>query len=97
MTHEWHGVRGTVHSGVFITEGELPGESLGEVSVTIGRQNANLAEVKEKLAAEAARRGANAVARLRYGQQKHKPMQLLNPFRWDTESWAGSGEAMRVP
>lgn len=97
MTHEWHGVRGTVHAGVFVTEGDLPGESLGDISVAIGRQNANLVEVKEKLAAKAARRGANAVARFHYGQQKHGPGQLLNPFRWDTESWVGAGEAKRVP
>lgn len=97
MTHEWHGARGTVHGGVFVTEADLPGESLGEVSVSIGKQNANLAEVKEKLAAAALKRGANAVARLRYGQRKHSPMKLINPLRWDTESWVGEGEAKRVP
>jgi hypothetical protein len=97
MTHEWHGVRGTVHQGVFVTEGNLPGESLGEVSVSIGRQNANLAEVKEKLAAEALKLGANAVANLRYGQRKHGPLQLVNPLRWDTEAWVGEGEAKQAP
>ncbi|HEU5254093.1 MAG TPA: hypothetical protein VFU16_12290 [Solirubrobacterales bacterium] len=97
MTHEWHGVRGTVHQGVFVTEGDLPGESLGKVSVSIGKQNANLAEIKEKLAAEAHKRGANAVASLRYGQRKHGPLQLVNPLRWDTEVWVGEGEAKRTP
>jgi hypothetical protein len=97
MTHEWHGARGTVHSGgVFITEGELPGESLGVISVSIGRQNADLSEVKERLAGEAVKRGANAVSKLTYGQQKHGPLGLVNPLRWDTESWVGEGEAMRV-
>lgn len=97
MTHEWHGARGTVHRGVFVTEGDLPGESLGAISISIGKQNANLAEIKEKLAAEAARRGANAVARLQYGQHRHGPLKLMNPLRWDTESWIGEGEAKLVP
>lgn len=96
MTHEWHGERGTVHGGVFVTEGDLPGDSLGEISVSIGKQNANLSEVKEKLAAEAAKRGANAVVCLRYGQRRHGPGKLINPLRWDTESWVGEGEAKRV-
>lgn len=97
MTHEWHGVRGTVHDGVFVTEGELPGENLGNITVAIGKQNANLTEVKERLASEAAKRGANAVAQLSYGQRKHGPVKLMNPLRWDTESWVGEGEAKRVP
>jgi hypothetical protein len=97
MTHEWHGVQGTLHQGVFVTEADLPGEGLGAISITIGRQNANLVEVKERLAYEAARRGANAVIGFQYGQRKHGPLQLVNPFRWDTESWFGEGEAKRVP
>jgi hypothetical protein len=96
MTHEWHGVRGTLHQGVFVTEADLPGEELGPVSVTIGRQNANLDEVQKQLAHEAIRRGANAVTRFQYGQRKHGPVKLMNPFRWDTESWFGEGEAKRV-
>jgi hypothetical protein len=96
VTHQWHGARGTLHQGVFVTEGDLPGQSLGGISVSIGRQNATLDQVKDRLAVEAARRGANAVIHFRYGQQKHGPVQLLNPFRWDTESWHGEGEAMRA-
>ncbi len=96
MTHEWHGARGTVHDGIFVTEDDLPGQSIGLVSVTIGRQNANLSEIKDRLAREAAGRGANAVTELRYGQRKHGPLQLLNPLRWDTESWVGEGNAKRV-
>jgi hypothetical protein len=97
MTHKWHGAQGTLHGDVFITEGELPGENLGVVQAHIGRQNANLSEIKEQLAQKAARRGANGVAHLKYGQRKHGPLELMNPFRWDTESWFGEGEAIRVP
>lgn len=96
MSHTWHGVRGTVHRGVFVTEGELPGHELGAVSVSIGRQNANLRDVKERIAREAESRGANAVANFTYGQKKHGPLQLINPVRWDTESWIGEGTAMSV-
>jgi uncharacterized protein YbjQ (UPF0145 family) len=97
MTHEWHGVRGTLHHGVFITEGDLPGEELGTISATIGRQNANLNQIKDRLATEAEQKGANAVASLQYGQRKHGPAELMNPFRWDTETWFGEGRAMKVP
>ena len=97
MSYEWHGARGAMHRGVFITEQGLPGEDLGRLSVTIGRQNADLGQIKEKLAAEALARGANAVALLSYGQRKHSTGQLINPFRWDTESWFGEGQALRVP
>jgi hypothetical protein len=86
-----------MHHGVFITEQGLPGEDLGPLSVTIGRQNADLGQIKEKLAAEALARGGNAVALLSYGQRKHSAGQLINPFRWDTESWFGKGQALRVP
>lgn len=97
MTHQWHGARGTMHRGVFITEQALPGEDLGPLSVAIDRQNADLGQIKEQLAAEAVALGANAVALLSYGQRKHGPGQLMNPFRWDTESWFGEGQALRVP
>ena len=97
MTHEWHGARGTIHRGVFITEQGLPGDDLGTLSVSIGRQNADLGQIKERLAAEALARGANAIAQLSYGQRRHGPGQLINPFRWDTESWFGEGQALRVP
>lgn len=40
MLHEWHGARGTMHEGVFVTESDLPGESLGPITVSIGLQNA---------------------------------------------------------
>jgi hypothetical protein len=97
VIHEWHSVRGTVHRGVFITEQELPGEDLGLLSVAIGRQNADLSQIKERLAAQALARGANAIAQLSYGQRRHGPGQLINPFRWDTESWFGEGHAFLVP
>lgn len=97
MTHEWHGACGTIHRGVFITEQDLPGDDLGFVSVTIGRQNADLGQIKELLAAQALSRGANAIAQLNYGQRKHSAGQLVNPFRWDTESWFGEGRAFLVP
>lgn len=96
MIHEWHGVRGTMHQGIFVTESDLPGEALGLIETSIGLQNANLDELKDRLAREAKRRGANAVVKIGYGQAKHGPLRLLNPFSWDTESWHGSGEAKRV-
>lgn len=94
---ERHGARGTVHEGVFFTESSLAaGERLGSVSVKIGKQNANLGQVKTKMAEQAKARGATAIAEFRYGQRKHGPIQLINPFRWDTEHWYGEGIAIRI-
>jgi hypothetical protein len=86
-----------VHKGIFFTEADLPGEDCGRVSVTINRQNADLAEVKERLARSASQRGANAVTVFSYGQKKHSAAKLMNPFVWDSESWFGEGQAKRVP
>src|SRR3954465_12364032 len=96
MTHEWHGARGTLQDGVFITEADLPGTALGPVKVEISRQNSNLNEVKHRLALQASRLGANAISGFRYGQRRHSVLTYLNPLRWDTEGWYGQGEAKRV-
>jgi hypothetical protein len=97
MRERRFGARGTIHDGIFFTEESIEGgEFLGEIDIRIGRQNANLGDVKQALARKAKQTGATAVANFRYGQRKHGPMQLLNPFRWDTESWYGEGKAVKI-
>ena len=89
---------GTEVSGVFFTE-SLPHPglvTLGRVSVHRSRQNSNLTEIKRLMAAEAARLGANAIVGFRYGQRAHKWWQQAFTFKWDTESWFGEGEAVRL-
>lgn len=94
---ERHGVRGTDHDGIFFTEQEIRGPlSHGHISVEVSRQNANLFEVKKRLAAEARARGANAVMNFSYGQRAHSWWSQLFTFRWDSESWYGEGDAVSV-
>jgi hypothetical protein len=86
----------TEFEGVKFFEGAgPPGRRLGKVSVTISRQNSNLSEVKRELALQARRLGGDAVVEYRYGQRAHRWFELLLP-KWDTESWWGAGEAMRL-
>lgn len=95
---ELYGVLGNVHDGVFFTEGTVHGnpQLLGMVTVEISRQNANLADVKAQLAAQAKRKGANVVQQFQYGQKAHKWWEQVFTFKWDTESWHGSGQAVRI-
>ncbi len=86
---ERFGVKGTVQDGVFFTESPgVAGEPKGSVTVEINRQNANLFDVKAKMAAQARSRGADVIAGFTYGQKKHY-------FRvWDSEHWFGKGTAI---
>lgn len=91
------GVKGTVASDIFFTEEAIPSTSvLRHLHVEISRQNSNLLEVKERLAQEAKSLGATAIMNFRYGQKKHEWWQLVFTFKWDTESWHGEGDAVRI-
>lgn len=97
---EFGGTLGNWHEGVFFTEGTLrcPSHPLGPIRVEISRQNSNLSEVKTRMAREATRRGANVIQNFTYGQKAHKWYETLFAltFKWDTESWHGSGHAVRA-
>lgn len=91
------GVKGTVANDIFFTEEAIPSTSvLRHLHVEISRQNSNLLEVKERLAQEAKSLGATAIMNFRYGQKKHEWWQLVFTFKWDTESWHGEGDAVRI-
>jgi len=90
-----HGVLGITTDGVFFTESVIAGvQKVRHVHVEISRQNANLAEVRQRLAVEAMRAGCNAVMGFQYGQKAHSWWEQLINFKWDTESWHGSGDAI---
>lgn len=90
------GVRGTELAGVFFTEATIAGApALGNVSVEISRQNANLGEVKRALAEKVKAAGGNALMQFTYGQKAHPWWQLL-ALKWDSESWHGAGVATRL-
>jgi len=92
-----NGLTGTMVRGIFFTEESISGVStIKHLRVEISRQNSNLMEVKENLAAEANSIGANAIINFRYGQQAHKRWELVLTFRWDTESWYGEGDAVKM-
>ena len=95
MPEERFGVVGTVVDNVFFSEQPIPGStSLGPIRVEINRQNANLAEVKRRMAEEAHAKGATAIQSFRYGQRARNWKRIaINPFWWDTEDWFGEGDA----
>lgn len=92
------GVHGLWHEGVFFTESpcnlyRLPGRV---VSAEISRQNADLRQIKTRLAMEVTKRGGNALVGFEYGQRSHSIWAQLFTFKWDTESWHGRGYAARL-
>lgn len=90
------GVSGTVTDGIFFCESSIPDSQIvGHVEVEISRQNANLSEIKARLASQAKARGATAIANFTYGQRAHPWWQAF-ALKWDTESWHGSGDAVVV-
>lgn len=91
------GVKGSLCNDIFFTESTVPGaDVLRHLSVEISRQNANLTEVKQRLAGQARRLGATAVMNFRYGQKKHQWWELVFTLKWDTESWHGEGDAVKL-
>jgi hypothetical protein len=95
---EFAGAIGNWHDGVFFTEGVARGGSQtgGRIEVEISRQNSNLTEVKTEMARQAKARGANVIQNFQYGQKAHQWWELIFTFKWDTESWHGSGDALNA-
>jgi hypothetical protein len=92
-----HGVNGTLQEGVFFTEASIQGATpIRHLHVEISRQNSNLSDVKVRLAKDARSIGATAIMNFRYGQKKHPWFELTFTFKWDTESWHGEGDAVKV-
>lgn len=94
---ERYGVRGTELDGVFFTESSIAGaHRIRHLDIEISRQNANLFEVKRRLAEAVRASGGNALTNFQYGQRAHNWLDLVFSFRWDSESWHGEGDAVRV-
>jgi len=92
-----HGVKGAEYEGVFFTEGTIVGASpIRHLFVEISRQNANLRDVKSRLVSQARGIQANGLMNFRYGQRSHPWWKLVLTFKWDTESWYGEGDAVRL-
>lgn len=94
---ERYGTRGTTTGNVFFTEESVrAANTIRHVHIEISRQNANLIEVKQKLATEVQACGGNVLANFRYGQRKHAWWEYVFSFKWDTESWYGEGDALKL-
>jgi hypothetical protein len=90
------GVKGTVYNEVFFTEDRILGAStIQHIHEEISRQNSNLTELKNEISRSAKLLGANVVMNFRYGQKKHEWWELF-AFKWDTESWHGEGDAVKM-
>jgi hypothetical protein len=95
----YQGLHGTWLEGVFFTEHSVDPTSLvaaAPVAVEISRQNADLRQVKSRLAGEVKRRGGNVLASFEYGQRSHPVWKQILTFAWDTESWHGRGFVARL-
>jgi hypothetical protein len=95
---EFSGVFGNWHQGIFFTESSVrvTAHPCGRIQVEISRQNSNLTEVKNRMASQAAAKGANVIQNFVYGQKAHKWWETVFTFKWDTESWHGAGDAIKV-
>lgn len=90
-----HGVKGNIFEDIFFTEESIAEANvIKNLSVEISRQNSNLNEIKKELAKQAKNIGATAIMNFKYGQRKHKTLELVFSFKWDTESWYGEGQAI---
>lgn len=91
-------VPGAWFEGVYFTEAPLVAERIDEklLHVEISRQNSNLRAVKKKLADAVRKRGGDALVGFTYGQKSHGVLQQVFTFKWDTESWHGSGYVARL-
>lgn len=97
MMESRFGIKGLSHKGIFFTEDRIPEATpIKHLQVEISRQNSHLNEVKDLMARQAAVIGATAIMNFRYGQKKHEWWQLIFTFKWDTESWHGEGDAIRM-
>ena len=91
-----YGVQGTVQNGVFFTEDKIPSVAvIRRVEAEISRQNSNLSEIKQELSRQALSSGGNVVMNFKYGQKKHEWWELVLTFKWDTESWFGTGDVVK--
>jgi len=86
------GLHGVYCDQVFFSEDPGPTFRISDrrVNVRIPGQNANLRQVKERLARVVVKKGGNALVGFRYGQK-------TNFLGWDKGNWYGEGYIARLP
>jgi hypothetical protein len=86
----------SIVDGVLFSDGELPGEEIQQVVITISKQNALPSDLKKKMALKVKALGGNAVSNFEVAQSGHHWIFTASPFMWDTESLYGVGKARRI-
>ena len=87
----------SIVGGVLFSDGELPGEDLGQVVAQISRQNALPSDIKQKLAQKAKDLGANGVSNFEIAQAGHHWLFNASLLKWDSESLFAVGKAIKIP
>ena len=96
MDQSKYGVKGNEYEGIYFSEYEIPNTVFIEhIRVEISRQNSNLLEIKKKMVEKVKEKGGSAIGKFQYGQRKHRPLELVFSFKWDTESWYGEGDIVK--
>lgn len=94
---ERHGMKGFTQDDVFFTESSTDNVVvIRHLSTEVSRQNADLRQVRSRLAKAAHAANANCIMNFKYGQKKHSWWQLIFTIKWDTESWYGEGDAVQL-
>jgi uncharacterized protein YbjQ (UPF0145 family) len=84
--------KGNYLENIFFTESEIiePNKVLGKVKSDSLLMNSNLKKVKNNLAKQAKRLGADAIMNFKYGQKR----TILSI--WDDTKWYGNGVAIKL-
>ena len=75
----------SIVDGVLFSDGELPGEEIQHVVITISKQNALPSDLKKKMALKVKALGGNAVSNFEVAQSGHHWVFTASPFMWDSE------------
>ncbi len=85
-----YGRKGTEFDGIFFTEGPIVGGTkLGDLKAESRKQNTNLDELKQQLAAQVRSLGGNALENFNYVQQG-------TVFSFSSTRWRATGTAVRA-
>ena len=86
----------SIVDGVLFSDKDLPGEDLGNLVISISKQNALPSDIKKKMAAKAKSIGANAVSNFETAQSGHHWLFTASILMWDTESLYGVGIGRKI-
>lgn len=86
----------SIVDGVLFSDGDLPGEDLEQVVVSISKQNALPSDIKKKMAKKVKEKGGNAISNFEVAQSGHHWLFTASILMWDTESLYGVGKARKI-